>query len=152
MIIDSYKQLIAEIDTLNDEIDCCDETLRILKRQTKGPTGYKQIKYSDMPKGSNPSIPLDNLIERLIKAEEEKELKEQLLEIRTRLKQKIEKRLSSLEGNEYQVVYKRDKEGKSMGEIAAELYLTEGWVKQISMKFPRIKKLTTNELTTRQKL
>ena len=134
MILKSYKNLILEIEYLAEELKHIEKEIELYKKYLEGPKEYKGITYSDMPKGNNSQMPLDKVISRIIKLQQQKQDKEQLIGIRKNLKEKVEDKLLQLEGLDNQVVYMRDVKGMKLQDIADELGYSYEWIKEVSAR------------------
>lgn len=132
-IIESYKDLINEIEAIKEMINNYNKDKEIItKLMLKGPSGYAPIDYSGMPKGSRNDTTLDRLCEQLGKIDSHLVIHEEMLKHKEEAANKIKDSLQGLEGLHFKIAYKRIIENKSLKEIASELYLSEGYVKQLS--------------------
>ncbi len=132
-----YKDLLSEIDNLELLKSELEAQKKRLRREMQEP---RHIKAYDTAKETSPqpSRPLEVVLNELIDIDYRLKYVDDILKSRRLAKKKINENLKQLEGLDYQVVYYRDIEGLTLGEIAMELNLSVPWIKRVSSRNPKI--------------
>jgi hypothetical protein len=82
-------------------------------------------------------VPLDKALRQYDDIKDRLRDVEETLFHKKGIKSQIEKRMIAFDGLEYQVMYKRDIEGKYLDQIADELGYSHAWIKKVSMRVKR---------------
>lgn len=113
-----YNDLCREIDILNTRINDLESEYKFWYKACFGT-------------GSRLHIPLDRCLGRMKEICDLVEGYTSLLEEKEKAKKEIEAKMSEFEGLEYQIMYLREVEGKTLAEIAAELGYSLVWIKKV---------------------
>lgn len=137
-MIKTYLDLCDDIDILNDTLDRLKRTRKHII-DSQAPRELSGINYDGMPKGSMDATPLEVIASELMRLDAKIKAITGMIEDYTEVKNRFEKRLSCINGLEYQIAYKRDALSMSIQEIADEMGYSYAWIAEKSAKIPRIK-------------
>jgi len=138
--IDSYQDLISEIEMSKARIEGFEKQRDILVSlmYTNAPGGVGGINYDGMPKGSRNYMSLDRIVERVEKIDSTLYIETSLLENMQNTKKQLEDKIKDLKGIKYKVAYRREIEGKTYKEIAADLNMSEDRIKHIGAEIKKL--------------
>jgi len=148
-IYGTYDELCKEIEIYEECLSSYKSELRKLRRimLRNGSPRMRLVSQIDgLPKGQGDKEPFINLAQRYLDIENRINDIEDILDLKREAKARIELRLNGLKGLDYQIVFKRDIEGKTLKQIADELKYSYDWIRERSAKLKRIKP-TTNPQT-----
>lgn len=109
----------------------------LLKKMMQGPTGYKPIDLSGMPRGGSNDTSLDVNWEDLRRLQHKIELEQWAIDSLENQSKEMRAKIRELKGIDAQVRYMRDFEGMSLKEVADALGYELGYIKNISCRNPR---------------
>ena len=121
----SYKELCQEI-----------EYFELLLSETEREWSHNRKVLIGTP-GKGSALPIDRMAENMDLIRDRHDKYEGLLEIKRRLKDRAEDIISSFDGIEYKVAYKRFVEKKKLEEIAEELHYSVDGIKKISSRITK---------------
>ena len=114
LLISTYQDLLIEIELYENRLEDLEREDYALRR----------IEYK--------RIDLDVYVNRKHKVNNEAAIIQVILDDKRETQKAILEKIKQLEGLEYQIVYKRFIEGKSLNGIAAELKYSDSWVRKKS--------------------
>lgn len=129
--IDTYCDLITEIEIAKTRIEGLEGQKRELKKLLLPPQDIKAQTYSDMPVGSRNFMSLDRLVDMIHRIDSMLDIENGLLKGMYETQSIINEKLKGLKGIEYRIVYKREFEDKSFEVIARELHYSSRQIRRI---------------------
>lgn len=138
MLIQSYKDMVKELEAHEKLLDIAETNKKYyLQLFDKKPAEVKSINMDGMPKGCSNDLSFDRIVEGIQHWDYMMQIEQNNIDrVKARLKE-IDDAMKNIEGLQFQVVYKRDIENRSLQEIADELGYAYSTVANISAKYPR---------------
>jgi len=115
LLISTYQDLLLEIETYEEMLE-----------------SYEREQYAIYRLLRNPGIDYPRYLELQTALNNKTAIVQSILEDKKETQKEVLKKLEKLEGLEYKIAYKRFIEGKTINEIADELYISESWAKKKS--------------------
>lgn len=139
-IIKSYKELCGEIEMWKWRIEAYKAEIKALKKMAKiyGPGEVRGVDYSQPNVQSSGHVAFEEYLIRLQQLENHIYLHEEAIASMIKSKEKIEENLEDLKGLDMKVVYMRDIENMTLGDIADKLGYSEIYIKKISARNKRV--------------
>lgn len=135
-----YRELIQEIELWSLRLeDLKAERRYLIKKMNRPPSTRLSANYTGIPGAGMMVINLPEYWHRVQEIERQIEECKDILSLKKKAKKRMEQVMEKMDTLEYRVAYLRDVKKKPLKEIAAELHLTEGWIRQVSMRVPRIR-------------
>ncbi len=117
ILISTYQDLLREIEIYEKMLE-----------------SYEREQYAIHRLLKVPEIDYYRYLELQLALNNKTAIVQSILADKKETQKEIFEKLNKLEGLEYQIAYKRFIEGKTINEIADELYISESWAKKKSAK------------------
>jgi len=135
-----YRDLLQDIEMWTIRMDDLkEERRRLTKKMIQPPATRLCANYTGMPGAGYMVINLPDYWARIQRIDQQIEECKEILSLKYEHKQRMEAVMSQMDKIENRVAYMRDVQGKKLHEIAKEVHLSEGYVRQISMRVPRMR-------------
>ena len=136
MIIQSYNDILREIEGLELRIDDIETSIKYYQRllHKDAPKEMSGMQYSDMPTGNGNAMSLDRIYYSIGKLESHLYLTRQALESKVQTRIDIEGVLSKMEGLEYQVFYYRKVRGLTQEQTAEAINRSDRQIRNIEKR------------------
>ena len=135
--IGNYKELILEIETSRQRLECIEgqkeQLTKLMYAFTSPVKELKAMVYDDMPKGGQ-ATEYERLEEGMRKLENMIDIEERILLKAEETEAKINDRLKKFEGIDYKVAYLMQIKGYTVQEVADELGYSFYYIQNISAK------------------
>ena len=132
--IATYCDLCSEIEIAEIRINGLKGQKKELLKLLGGPQELKAMSYSDMPKSGENAMSIDRIIDTLNRIDNMLMIEQGLLDGMILTKVKINDKLKGLVGIQYQIMYKREIENKTLNRIAEELNYSTRQISRIIEK------------------
>lgn len=135
-----YREILQEIELWELRLDDLKQERRyIIRKMSKPPTTSLTANYTGIPGTSMVILHLPREWKRVQEIDEKIEECQDILSLKREAKKRMERVMSQMDRLEYRVAYLRDVLRMTYKEIAKEVGLTEGWIRQVGMRVPRIR-------------
>lgn len=135
-----YREILQEIELWELRLqDLYRERRYIIRKMLKPPSSSLTANYTGMPSSGMVIVNIPKQWQRIQEIDAMIEECRDILSLKKDAKKRMEKIMEKMDRLEYRVAYLRDVRKLQLKEIAAELQLTEGWIRKVSMRVPRIR-------------
>jgi len=138
--MNAYQDILKEIELWEIRLgDLQHERRYLIKKMNVPPQVNLCANYSGMPGSGMMVINLPEYWDRVREIDQKIEECYDVLSLKREAQRNMEKVMSQMHRLEYRVAYMRDVEKLKLKEIAEKLSFSEGWIRQVSMRVPRIR-------------
>jgi hypothetical protein len=130
----SYIELCDEIEMWTFRKETIEDQVSYLMDKNK-PKDIGAIDYSEPTGGSDVVLDFEELVNNIDPMQNEIQRLELLIQRLSKSKMLIENKLEEAEGIDYQIIYKKYVEGKSLKIIAEELNYSYAWIRAKVSKY-----------------